>query len=141
MYQMSTELKDWFMKQFLDWQTREGEKRTVKAFAEYLDVSRGTLNNWMLGGREPKGYNVNNLANKLSPEIYDILGLARPNEDPELQKLHAKWSNLRPETRDKIMRIIAEDEELGRFRKESNPTLEEKNEVKISGEEDTRPGQ
>ncbi len=69
----------WLDKQYIAWQARAGESKTWGEFAAYLGVARGTLDNWSRGSRRPEGANVTVLAEKLGPEIYDLLGLDRPD--------------------------------------------------------------
>jgi len=96
---------DWLERQFLDWQREQGGRRTVTEFSEWLEVGRDTLNNWMNGRRTPEGESTNLLAAKLGPEIYDVLGLPRP--DPMLQAIIRSWGNI-PEPRRRRMADEAE---------------------------------
>lgn len=52
---------------------------TVTAFAEYIGISRDTLNKWMLHGVEPIGDNLDKVAYRVDYSIYDVLGKKRPN--------------------------------------------------------------
>ncbi len=37
----------WLRLQHLTWQAQQGAWRTLTDFAAYLEISRGTLNNWL----------------------------------------------------------------------------------------------
>lgn len=74
---------------FVKWQSQIGKRKTIKEFSEYLGVSRPLLSIWMLGRQRPGPKNIELLATKLGPEIYDALGEPRPN--PDLQALIADW--------------------------------------------------
>lgn len=74
-----TPLAKWLDKKYLEWQTQEGESKTVIEFATYLDVNRSLLSFWMNGSREPSEENLIKIALKLGFEIYDILEKERPN--------------------------------------------------------------
>jgi transcriptional regulator with XRE-family HTH domain len=63
-------------------------------FAEYIGVSRPLISYW-LKGTIPSLENVQILANKFGPEVYDVLGLPRPN--PYLQKINQVFERLSPE--------------------------------------------
>jgi len=80
---MKTELGRWLEMQFIKWQMEQGERKTVRGFAAYLEVSLGTLNKWMHGDRAPDLESVQKIATKLGPEIYDLAGFPRPNSDIE----------------------------------------------------------
>ncbi len=85
-------LREFLDRKFLDWQRDERERKTLAEFAEWLGISPNTLNNWLRRDRLPKGANIELLASKLGPEIYDVLGLPRP--DPNLKKVIQGWGAL-----------------------------------------------
>jgi|GEM_PF-6379234 len=90
---MTTETKVaiWLDSKFREWRAQQLSRRAgITQFAEYLGVSRNTLNNWMLKGQTPAGENVQRIAEKFGLEIYDLLGLQRP--DPKLQAVIRNWS-------------------------------------------------
>jgi len=66
---------------FLEWQQLEGGRKTVKEFAEWLGFGQSTVSNWMNETRVPQSEAVHQLALKLGLEVYDSLGLERPNEN------------------------------------------------------------
>lgn len=82
-------------RKFLEWQLEEGEPRSQAEFANLIGVKRTSLTMWMNGDHLPGGENVTKLANFLGPEVYDLLGLERPN--PDLQAIIARWDRLSPE--------------------------------------------
>lgn len=90
-----TPLGEWLERQFLKWQNERGERQTIDAFAQYIGVTRVALNRWMNGVRTPSADYADQIADKLGPEIYDLLGLPRP--DPRLQAIIRQWGAL-PET-------------------------------------------
>lgn len=106
------EVGKWLTKKFLEWQTQSGEKKTVTEFADFLGVSRDTLNKWFNGQRRPRGTNVDVLAAKLGPEIYDILGLRRPGEidttglAPDVAALAQRINRLPPDVRESFIRLV-----------------------------------
>lgn len=98
-----TKVAQWLDKRFLEWQLEQGSSQTVVAFAEHLGVSRDVLNAWLNRGVTPRGSNVDLLASKLGMEIYDILGLERP--DPLLLRLEKLAEGLSEEGRAKLLKI------------------------------------
>ena len=82
---------------FLEWQQREGGRRTVKEFAAYIGVSQSTISTWWNDERKPEGDNLLKLAMKLGVEVYDVLGKPRPDSD--LLYLQTIWNELPNESR------------------------------------------
>jgi len=74
-----TPLANWLEGKYIEWLRREGGRRTIIEFADYLDVNRSLLSYWMNGSREPSDDNLLKIALKLGYEIYDVLGKKRPN--------------------------------------------------------------
>ena len=89
---MKSKLGQWLDQQFLKWQISQGGSKTVVEFAHYLGVSRDALYKWMNGQRVPDLEYIEKLADKLGVEIYDMLGLQRPNE--HLSRVKTVWDNL-----------------------------------------------
>lgn len=69
---------DYLNKKFLDWQNVQGKRMMLKDYAEYLGVTPTSYSNWVNAGSIPSIYLAGKLAEKLGPEVYDILGYARP---------------------------------------------------------------
>lgn len=51
---------------------------TVYEFADYLQEARQNVDKWLAGKAVPLGSSVINIANKLGPEVYDVLEIPRP---------------------------------------------------------------
>jgi hypothetical protein len=103
---MATTIKDWLTARFQEWEKTQGGKQSYYAFARYLEVSQSGLGQWMNGAGTPGGDDLLNLANKLGPEVYDVLGLPRPNA--EVQRLTVSFASLPPDIRQRLIRAIAE---------------------------------
>lgn len=82
---------------FLEWQKESGGRKTVSEFAAYLGVSQQSVSNWWNNLRIPQGENVDKIAKKLGIEVYDILGIDRP--DPDLYFIEKAWEFLSPQQR------------------------------------------
>jgi|SRR3990172_3173346 len=98
-----TDFANWLDKKFLEWQQREGGSRTALEFSEWLGFANATVNQWLNGNRSPESGNVHLLALKLGLEVYDALGLPRPDEG--LYQINVHWHMLRDEERAAILRI------------------------------------
>ena len=98
------EFKKFLEGKYLDWQRASGGRKTVLEFANYLGVSQQSVSNWWNGDRIPQGENIKKLADKLGLEVYDVLGLSRPN--PDLHYLQGIWDELSPEEQ-RILRETA----------------------------------
>jgi hypothetical protein len=104
--------KDWLDLKFREW--RNGQKRgedTVARFANFVGVSRNTMNNWLNRGQTPGDESADLIATKLGPEIYDLLGLPRP--DPLLQLVIERWGQLSDEVRSEIAEVVQRAEARG----------------------------
>ena len=100
---MKKAFEEWLNNKFFEWEMNQGERKNISEFAEYLNVSPGALGHWMNGLRQPTGDNVERIAGKLGPQIYDFLGLARP--DPQLQELTSIWHQLDQSVKHKILNL------------------------------------
>lgn len=68
-------------KKFLEWQSEQGGRRTVSDFAKYLGVKQSSVSMWWTGANVPSKESIDKLADKLGIEVYDALGVPRPNEN------------------------------------------------------------
>lgn len=99
------QFKEWLEAQYIAWRSAQTAKRVSLArFAEYLEISPGALNMYLLRGSVPTGANLIRLADKLGPEIYDVLDVPRP--DGDLVRVIRAWGNLSDEAIKKIIQII-----------------------------------
>jgi transcriptional regulator with XRE-family HTH domain len=104
-YTMTTEktkIGKWIWKKYLDW-LAEGGYRSQAEFARSLQIDNTVLNHYINGRRLPTGDNIEKLA-KLGPEIYDLLGLVRP--DPKIQALLNAIYSASPEQLDAILNFV-----------------------------------
>ena len=85
---------------FLTWQAQQGKRKTLDDYAEYLGVGRPILSLWLSGKRSPGTDSLRVLSAKLGPEVYDVLGLDRP--DPDLAYITQHWEELDPDTRRRL---------------------------------------
>jgi transcriptional regulator with XRE-family HTH domain len=103
---------------FLEWQNAEGKRKTLDEFAEYLGVKRSVLSNWLTGRRNPGAESLRQLSAKLGFEVYDVLGLPRP--DPDLAYISQHWDLVSEEFRRKFRQQVEqqlENEESKRVHK------------------------
>ena len=72
----------WLTKKFLEWQLIQGRSVNQAEFADYLGVEPSTYSTWINTDQPPGKHSADLIAAKLGPEIYDLLGLARPDTIP-----------------------------------------------------------
>jgi transcriptional regulator with XRE-family HTH domain len=101
------------MQKFLEWQIAEGDKRSIKEFAKYLDVKDSALSHWMNEIRKkPDAQSLHKLSLKLGLEVYDVLGLPRP--DADLAYISQHWDDVSPEFRvkfrEQVEKLLAQNE-------------------------------
>ncbi|MFC1879468.1 helix-turn-helix domain-containing protein [Chloroflexota bacterium] len=85
-----SDIGGWLERMFLAWQVREGKRRSMTAFAEYLNKSQSYINMVMNGKRSPSIDVAREWAEITGDfEILDIMGLARL--DPQLAELQARY--------------------------------------------------
>lgn len=66
-------------KKYLEWQLKEEGRKTIVQFAAYIGVSQPILSMWLSGKKRPGVDNIKLLAEIFGDEVYDSLGLPRPN--------------------------------------------------------------
>ncbi len=88
-------------------QTRQRLSVSLNSFASYLDFSPPIVNTWLSGNRLPSPGNVERMIPKLvellDVEVYDVLGLPRP--DFTLQRLTEAWPRIPLEYRQKLVEL------------------------------------
>jgi len=100
----TTNFASWIENKFLDWQKRQGGRRTAGQFAEWLGFENMTVNQWLNGKRRPSHGNAYILSLRLGLEVYDVLGFPRPDEG--LYQVEAHWHKLKDEERAAIKKVI-----------------------------------
>jgi len=99
------EFSQFLEKKFLEWQIKQGRRTTLKEFSKQIGVSRAAISLWLNGERTPDLINIQKLAEVFGLDVYDALGLPRPN--PYLQKINQIFERLSPEHQQRL----AEDAE------------------------------
>lgn len=91
---------------FLEWQQRQGGRKTIAEFAAHLGIAQTTASSYMNGVRKPEGEKLRKIAGKLGFEVYDVLGLPRPDED--LAYISQHWDTISEEFRRKFRKEVEE---------------------------------
>jgi len=107
------EFSEWITRMFVEWQANQGRRKTVEEFAAFVGVSRPLMNMWMNGNKKPGRENVKILAETFGAEIYDILGIPRP--DPDLAYIQAHWNELDSATRKFVKERVQKYAEKNEF--------------------------
>lgn len=80
------------LRQMHAWESAQGKRATLQGFADHLDVSQPLLSIWLKGDTKPSNEKLELLATKLGSEVYEVLGLPRP--DPDLTRLNQIWPHI-----------------------------------------------
>lgn len=108
-----SEFARWLEAQFIKWMSNRGEVTTQREFAEYLGFDQVQLSHYINERRKmPSKKALINMADKLGPEVYDVLGLARPDE--QLKKLTSIWHKIDRETKSQILKLAFTNEQTDR---------------------------
>lgn len=99
-------MKDFLTMAFVDWQHRHRQRKTIKEFADYLGVTRDTLNNWMSGRRQPDEDHMLLLAQSLGSRIFQVEGYQWMH--PEAHAIARAWGGLTDQQREHIMELLAD---------------------------------
>ncbi len=91
---MTDTFSTWLNQQFLEWERQQGRRKSVTAFAHYLNVPQASLSEWMDGKYIPSADSLRKIAAKLGYEVYDALGIQRPFNDDRLAYIISIWSDL-----------------------------------------------
>jgi len=81
-------VSDFLNKKLLEWQFKEGKRKTLDEFAAYLGVKRTLLSMWMNGSRHPGPKYRKRLIELYGDEAAEALG-----EDPRLFFINQNWEN------------------------------------------------
>lgn len=109
------EFSEWLEKKYLEWQTQAGKRKTLTSFAKWLGVSKSLMSRYLNDKVTPSLDKVQIMASQLGPEIYDVLGLARP--DPAVRELQALYTAMPPEEQKEIMDIVKDFAERHGYKK------------------------
>ncbi len=94
----------WLEQKYIDWITEKGKVLPQKDFADYLGIEPVNISNYINARRNmPDIEAIEKIAAKLGPEIYDVLGLARPDKD--LKQVTAVWHLLSEDQKARILAI------------------------------------
>lgn len=95
------EFAEWIEGKFLFWMGETGKRRTVTEFAKYIGVSQSLMSQWLNGRYLPDLKNITKIAERLGPEVYDLLGLQRP--DPDFQRLVKLFGELDAQGKEELL--------------------------------------
>jgi transcriptional regulator with XRE-family HTH domain len=94
----------WLEKQYLEWQRREGGRKTMTEFAAWLEISNPTVNQWLNGQSRPRPEFAFRLAKRLGLGVYKELGLPIP--DPLLFEIQKNWDSFSETDKEAIGKIL-----------------------------------
>lgn len=82
---IKNEFTQWLERAYVRWMAQSDKFRPQREFAKYLNLDPVQLSHYINGRRLPTGKNIKKIAGQLGPEVYDQLGLVRP--DPQEKTL------------------------------------------------------
>ena len=103
MTSLNGNLSDWLEQRYLAWRSQQDRNNdSVSAFARYLHVSQSLVDAFMNGRRSSMSQaTADRIADKLGDEIYDLVGLPRP--DPVQRRLEGILYSLSEDSKKKLM--------------------------------------
>jgi transcriptional regulator with XRE-family HTH domain len=122
------EFQKWLKGKFLNWQIELNDSKTQSQFASYLGVPPTSLSNWMTTGSKPRAEYIALLSSKLGPEIYEVLGMTRPNNpgDPwveaQMRMLEQITDPDLREAAEKLINSVSEQQEKKNQRTNTSPS-------------------
>lgn len=94
-------------KKYFEFCQRLGRVANQAAFARFVGISPASLSQYMNGYRLPDYRNLTKLAIAFGPEVYDILGIEREDEnDPRLMYLLQAWRDMSSKDRSELIRNL-----------------------------------
>ena len=96
---------DFLLSKLQDREKAIGRRLTIQSFADELGVSHALLSIWLSGRSKPSYENIELLASKLGPEVFDVLQRKRP--DPLQLYVARNWEALPPKEQERISKIVA----------------------------------
>lgn len=98
---------DWLEEKFKVWSSDKPRRdRTLKAFARYIGIPYDTFFYYIGKGGKPEGRNLELIALHVGIEIYDLVGLSRP--DLRLIEIAHLWGRLPDDIKDAIYTRVIE---------------------------------
>ncbi|MEX1248630.1 MAG: helix-turn-helix transcriptional regulator [Anaerolineales bacterium] len=86
-----SKFSQWLEASYLKWQATKRKRATLQEFADFLQISRVSLSQYLNGRRVPDDENMAKMAGKLGIEIYELMG---KNLDSTLMFIVKNWENL-----------------------------------------------
>lgn len=93
---------------YLEWRKNEGGKKTETEFAEWLGFKISTVSTWWNNKSKPNDEKIiRRLAQKLGDEVYDALGMERP--DSRLVFINEHWQDASDELQRSVHEQLQKD--------------------------------
>ena len=98
--------KDWMLKSYFKWrrdkENAEDRDTSVVTFAKFLGINENLVSKWINGERRPGKKYIKIIAEKISPEIYDVLGMQNP--DPFYKNWSRAFYKLSEDTKERLLK-------------------------------------
>ncbi|PKO03499.1 MAG: hypothetical protein CVU43_02430 [Chloroflexi bacterium HGW-Chloroflexi-5] len=130
----------WLFTKYVTWQQEIGSKKTIREFANWLDLSPSIISLWLKGKRTPSISSASRIAKRLGSEVFDIIkadeeinsskiiikvkGVSSKNEQENtpfsysgqfpgsslVKAIIFGWNNLTNEEREYVQKTISEED-------------------------------
>jgi hypothetical protein len=105
---MCVDFHEWITRKYVEWRGDAiGNERSVTEFAAWIGVSQPLMSSWMKkGGKIPRSKKaIDALSKAFGLEVYDVLGLPRPDPLDEIEQL---LETLPEQQQDQALDIISQ---------------------------------
>jgi transcriptional regulator with XRE-family HTH domain len=102
---MKQKLKEAFFKRMRALDSELQRRVTETEIAERMGCPQPLVSRWVSGKGLPSPQYIGRVAKEI-PEIYEIMGLARPVADPDLGFINLNWERTPPEVRKRVLASI-----------------------------------
>lgn len=101
--------------QFVKYRMKHGFMKSQSDFAAWIGISQANINRYINGVQMPSIPKIIKIAEKLGPEIYDVLDLQRPMpKDKMLNEMMNDWHILNSDQKKSIFQEFTEHREIQR---------------------------
>lgn len=86
---------EWITKKYIEWRGDSvGHDRSITDFAKSVGVSQSLMSHWMNGDRAPSSHKTISKLGAIYPEVYEVLGIDRPQVDSALSQLPEPFKDI-----------------------------------------------
>jgi transcriptional regulator with XRE-family HTH domain len=96
---------EFVLRKIQELEREKGRRISLEEASKVFGVSRPTLSQWISGKvAEPSHFRIDDLAETMGMEVYEVLGYASP--EPDVRYISRNWENLPDDARRQIREIV-----------------------------------